>query len=139
MVARRDVAERFAAFVEADEGAGGLGRKGTTLMSGEDTLFARCANKLGYSCSYQPSLRLEHCLETDRLRTAYLRRLLEGHGRSFVRLERLQDRPVKPVRGVTALIFLLARLFHRVASKGRTGYVLWWWDLGYVRESRNSQ
>ena len=136
MVARRDVARRFAAFVAEHDDAGGLGRRGTSLMSGEDTLLARCGNRLGYACSYQPSLSLKHDMSGGRLRLRTLTRTLEGHGRSYVRLQRLLGRPVAPIRGLSALTHLGPRLLYRLARRGRAGYVIWHWDLGYVRESR---
>jgi len=47
MVSRRDVAEEFVRMVEYSLVAGELGRKGESLLSGEDSLFARLANRLG--------------------------------------------------------------------------------------------
>src|SRR5579872_1316446 len=63
MVIRGDVGTRFAEFVAANPPAMRLGRSGKQMMSGEDSLLARAACMLGYSCSYQPSLRLEHYMK----------------------------------------------------------------------------
>jgi len=136
MVVRRDVAERFVEMVAEQDLATGLGRQGKSLMSGEDTLIARCANRLNYACSYQPSLRLQHHIGDQRFDTAYLKRLLEGHGRSFVRLERTLGQPVAPVRGLARAWMLCSRLVYRSITRRRAGLIEWHWDLGYVRESR---
>lgn len=136
MVIRRDVANQYSDFIKDQELAKSLGRCGRALMSGEDTLMARCANQLGYACSYQPELRLRHHIGANRLRASYLRRLIEGHGRSFVTLERVQGRSVAPITGLRGMCFLVGRLLFRVTVQFRTGYFIWHWDLGYSRQSR---
>jgi glycosyltransferase involved in cell wall biosynthesis len=132
MVARREVAEAFARFVETNAAADGLGRKGRALMSCEDSLFARLANRAGFACSYQPSLQLEHFIKKQRLHSGYLFRLLMGLGRSYVRLERIVGRS-EELRPIPASE-LVKRLAFRLGKGGLAGLVQWAWDLGYYLE-----
>ena len=132
MVARREVAERFVAMHRDSADARRLGRNGAALLSGEDTLFARAAHRAGFACSYQPRLVLTHYMKRSRLRTRYLARLLAGHGRSYVLLHRALGKPVEDLKVRTAV----ARLFYRLRTAGRAGFVTWFWDLGYAAERR---
>jgi glycosyltransferase involved in cell wall biosynthesis len=137
MAARRDVAEQFVKMVEADSLAGRLGRSGTLLLSAEDSLFARIANRLGYACSYQPSLKLLHFIKRSRLVPSQLARNLEGQGRSFVILRKVLGKPVEEFCLARAVYFLLRRFLSRVNQSGfRTGIINWFWDYGYLRECR---
>jgi glycosyltransferase involved in cell wall biosynthesis len=135
MVARREVAEKFVQMFNTLPDARQLGRSGKALLSGEDSLFARAAHRVGYSCSYQPSLRLKHYMKKSRLRLRYLSKLLEGHGRSYVLLHRALGKPTDPLKIRTAV----ARLLYRVKTAGRMGFITWFWDLGYAFEKRNEQ
>lgn len=132
MVTRRDVAETFRDLVESVPHAGNLGRRGSDLLSGEDSLFARIANRLGYACSYQPSLKLQHFIKKGRLKLWYLAKLIKGHGRSYVVLQRVLGRPAESF-GVAMLI---ARLGYRLKTAGTIGAMMWFWDLGYMTEAR---
>jgi glycosyltransferase involved in cell wall biosynthesis len=137
MVARRSVAEHFVRLVAERNAATLLGRQGRILMSGEDTLMARAANLLGYSCSYQPRLKLTHFMKPSRLKASTLARTIEGHGRSYVVLERILDRPVDPPSLSWIVRELPLRLLHRVRYEGlATGAITWFWDIGYFREAR---
>jgi glycosyltransferase involved in cell wall biosynthesis len=137
MVARRDVAEQFVELIGSDSMAGRLGRRGSALLSAEDTLLARIANRLGYACSYQPSLKLLHFIKPSRLVASHLARNLEGQGRSFVMLRRIQGKPVENYTMVQSVHFLFRRFFSRVKQMGlRTGSIHWFWDLGYLKECR---
>jgi glycosyltransferase involved in cell wall biosynthesis len=137
MVSRRDVAESFMHCVEHTAIAGELGRSGRSLMSGEDSLFARLANRLGYACSYQPALKLSHFMKASRFRIAYLSRILEGHGRSFVILESIAGKQMKYYGFCSSCYMLLRRFLFRCKDKGlRAGFIHWFWDYGFVMESR---
>lgn len=128
MVCRRDVAMKWVEMSTTIPEARLLGRAGRALLSGEDTLFARAANALGYACSYQPSLKLTHYMKRGRLTWRYLARLLHGHGRSFVLIRRALGEPAKPFN----LSYLFYnRLRHRLQKDGVVGFVTWFWDIGY--------
>lgn len=133
MVTRRDVAEKFVELIEQVPHAGNLGRSGTELLSGEDSLFARIANRLGYACSYQPSLKLQHFIKKGRLKLGYFARLIKGHGRSYVVLQRVLGGPVETFGWPVCL----ARLLYRIKTAGVTGIMMWFWDVGYMQEARN--
>ena len=138
MVSRRDVAEEFVAMVEHSLVAGELGRKGQSLLSGEDSLFARLANRLGYSCSYQPMLRLSHFIKESRLDYSHLAGTLKGHGRSFVLLQRVTGNEVERLESMSMYHLLVRRFFTRIHSWGlRAGIIHWFWDVGFLLESRN--
>ena len=106
-------------------------------MSGEDALMARAANRLGFACSYQPSLGLTHFIKPSRLRPYVLASTLEGHGRSYVVLERVLGRPVEVRRAAWLLREMPLRLLYRVRCDGLlAGAVTWFWDWGYFRQAR---
>ncbi len=132
MVARTIIARAYADFIEQSPRAGALGRKGNALLSCEDSLLARIANRLGYACSYQPALRLKHHMPPDRLKTTYLARLVYGMGRSYVRLEHLLDR----TEALDAIgpLDLIRRAAARFKNNGLAGLVELAWDLGYRAE-----
>jgi len=133
MVARRDVATAYVDFVDDHPTSGGLGRAGRALSAGEDTLFARVANRCGYACSYQPALSVEHYIPLARLTSRYLFRLIRGMGHSYVRLERVLGRG-QAVRPLGAWQ-LLGRLPYRVGQEGLAGVFRWGWDVGYRAEA----
>ncbi|MEO0478921.1 MAG: glycosyltransferase [Planctomycetota bacterium] len=134
MVVRRAVAEHYLEFIEKKQIAVHLGRRGGQLMSGDDTLLCRCANLAGFACSYQPSLKLRHYIDKKRLSAGYLKRLLDGHGRTYVRLERLFGRPVAPMAPGVRRMWLFRRLLFRFATARRAGPIIWRWDRGFVAE-----
>ena len=136
MVSRRDVAETFVHAVETSSIAGKLGRQGNKLFSGEDSLFARLANRLGYACSYQPSLSLSHFMKKSRFKPLHLSRTLKGHGRSFVILQRTLGKHVERPGYVMIVSILLGRFILRIRRFGmRAGIIEWCWDLGFLQES----
>lgn len=138
MVCRRAIAEYFTKVVEGNGLAQLLGRKGSALMSGEDTLLARVAVEMGYACSYQPALRLFHFIRAARLRPRTLARTMLGHGRSYVILEELSRRPV-PAESYWKMVMQLAQsASYRVVKEGlRAGSIQWCWDLGRFLQIRS--
>jgi glycosyltransferase involved in cell wall biosynthesis len=140
MVTRRAVARGFVDVVHQHESAGQLGRRGTALMSGEDALMARAANRLGFACSYQPALKLTHLMKPARLKATVLARTVEGHGRSYVVLERVQQRPVPRPDVWTMAVELGRRYLFRTRTEGlAAGTVSWFWDVGYFRQARRPE
>jgi FkbM family methyltransferase len=130
MVARRAVAERFVKMFEEIPQARILGRSGSALLSGEDSLFARAAYREGFACSYQPGLRLTHFIKASRLTSQYMGRVIEGHGRSFVLLQKAIGKPVRPLKVRTAV----ARYLYRLKDVGRAGCITGRWEIGYAKE-----
>ena len=130
LVVRREVAEHFVEQVEADAGVDALGRKGFALMSGEDTYITRLAGAFDFRCSFEPSLRLRHYISFERTRWRYLRRLMYGHGSSYVALKGMfGELPVLPRRYWLVLVKnFLYRMQNESAVKA-IGMVFW--DLGY--------
>jgi len=132
MVFRKDVGMRFVEMVENDSATLQLGRAGTGLMSGEDTLIARVAWMMHYACSYQPALHLTHAMRPGRMKLPVLVRTLLGHGRSYIVLQRILGRPPGRIAWYTPLSLFSSYIF-RVRTEGvRAGSVVWFWDLGRV-------
>jgi len=115
-VVRRPLLERYCAVVQANRSASQLGRKGVrSFGAGEDALLMSGAYELGLSASYQPSLRLTHHLDPSRLEFTYLMRLMYGHGRSRIILERvLRDCGRQPAPAIGPILLArTARAFYR--------------------------
>lgn len=133
LVLRRAVAQHFVLLMDTTPYAQRLDRAGPTgLMSGGDALMARSAYRVGLACSYQPALKLTHVINSSRLDTKYLLRILYSHGKSVVVLNRALNAPVSRM----ILPSLLVRFPYRLLTRGlRGGLVLYAWDLGYYLES----
>lgn len=67
------------------------GRKGKSLISGEDTAIVIRAHQLGYDCRYEPQLVIYHRLPASRSSLDYLLRLYEGIGRGQASMRPLLD------------------------------------------------
>ncbi len=135
---RRDIALAYADFVETTQSAGGLGRRGGALLSGEDSLFSRIGDRMGYQGGYRPALKLYHRITAPRLELRYLARLMEGHGRSYVLLENICGRKVEIVGPEESRKKLLSHFAYRLKGEGlATAAGMFFWDLGNFRQSRD--
>ena len=67
------------------------GRKGKSLISGEDTAIVIRAHQLGFACRYEPQLMIYHRLPASRTSLDYLLRLYEGIGRGQASMRPLLD------------------------------------------------
>jgi len=132
MVVRRRVGLEFARVVDAVPEAAELDRIGRAVLSAGDSLLARLSYPLGLACSYQPSLAFDHLIPRSRVGIHYLRRMMYGHGRSLVKLNRVLGLPSEPL----SLGRLLRRLVIRLRNEGLGGPLWWCWDLGYFVEVR---
>ncbi len=138
MVVRKDAAIRFIEeLIDIDIPImPGRSTSSNQLTGGEDTLMARCANKLGYACSYQPALKLKHYIPARRTTIRYLARLMWGQGATYVYLQAIlkQDLPEASIRA------LLQAAFNRFKSCRRTSLWSWpiafMWDLGCLLTAR---
>ena len=77
MVVRRRVLATYHESLRADPRRLGLGRKGKSLLAGEDTDIGLAACSLGLGCAYMTCLRVTHLIPAARLRRDYLTRLVE--------------------------------------------------------------
>ncbi len=137
MVFRRDIGLKFVQLIERDALARTIGRRGKSLICGEDSLLARMAYRMGYACSYQPSLRLTHRINPNRMSAWHLAKTVEGVARSFVIYETVLGRPQPDPKLWPTLKELAGRFRHRTKTKGlRAGGIEWFWDVGYFRHSR---
>jgi hypothetical protein len=133
MVFRRSVAEKYREMVETILHSHTLGRQGGNLMAGEDSLIARAAYRVGLSCSYQPALKFTHFIKASRMKFGYLARLMHGHGRSVVALNRVLNQPYAPI----TFKELILRFGYRMMKEGPIAGLIWWcWDCGYYAEGK---
>jgi cellulose synthase/poly-beta-1,6-N-acetylglucosamine synthase-like glycosyltransferase len=138
MVVRTTIAQKFAQRLTTEPLCLHLGRAGLAQMSGDDALLSRTAYQLGWNCSYQPSLILQHYMKKERLTFNRICKTIEGHGRSEVLLMKIDGIMDSRPRMPRNLGLLLASLVYRIVTQGpRMGYIEWHWDLGYWREIRN--
>ena len=132
MVVRRCVADWFLKLITSEPRALELDRSGAALLSGGDSLLARGAYRCGLSCAYEPALKLTHLVAADRLTWRHLFRVLHGHGRSAVLLNRVLGLQVRWM----FLFELPLRLPIRVVRDGLSGFAAWGWDIGYFSQVR---
>jgi glycosyltransferase involved in cell wall biosynthesis len=90
MCLRRAVAEKYAHQTQNDSRRLNLGRKGTTLVSCEDTDIAFTACDMGFGIGRFTALKLTHLLSANRLQENYLVRLSESNGYSLTMLRHLR-------------------------------------------------
>jgi hypothetical protein len=137
MVFRREAGLRFIECLETNPIAHRLNRRGRTHIGGEDQLLARAAGWAGYACSYQPSLRISHCIPVSRLRARQLVRTIHGSARAWVINEWLCGRPPARASWFRLAVELIQRLRFRIKEEGfRTGVVLWSWDWGQFKQTK---
>jgi glycosyltransferase involved in cell wall biosynthesis len=139
MVFRRSIGLKFVEIVERNPYAQLLGpqRAKKTSIGGEDALLARTSYLLGYSCSYQPSLKLTHLIKSSRLRPKNLVKLLGGIAEAFVLCEKIMGRPMDHFQLGHCFVDLVARLRYRIRQRGwKAGLIEWSWDVGYYRRLR---
>lgn len=141
MVLRRSIAEHFAAMVEGADGDGGLGRSGTSLASGEDSLISRLAARLGYRVAYVPGLGLDHVIAPGRLTLGYALKLIRAQAQSRVVIDRITGTPeleACPPQGRDTY-YLIRRFFSRLRSTDiREAISHVYWDLGYWEAQRTA-
>ncbi len=118
-----------------------LDRQGRSLLSAGDSMITRGAYELNLECAYQPRLQLIHRINPRRLAFQYLIRLLYGHGRSYVLLERVLGNSVASIDGWQRITFMFTRIMVRIKDSQSIQQCLCMiaWDYGYLHESRRSQ
>lgn len=134
LVVRCDVAEGYCKLVDSTVTAAGMGRSSRTgLGSGEDSLFSRVADRLGYKVSYEPTLRLEHVIPAGRLTFGYLANLVGGQARVQATFDRLRGVSAPPPPPTWRQPDLLVRRFIARCRNPGLGEALThvFWDLGY--------
>jgi len=92
---RRAVALKWASRAAMDSIRRGLGRRGTSLLSQEDTDLALTACDLGLGTGIFPALELTHLIPSCRLESHYLRKLAESISYSMTMLQAIRGSPPK--------------------------------------------
>ncbi|WP_350036939.1 glycosyltransferase [Pseudohaliea sp.] len=92
-----------------------LGRKGTEMLSGEESAVMTAVLEAGYSGLWLPGASVSHLIEPDRQRIRYLRDYYQGIGALSVRRNqelRLESAGRGQKRRITAIpLWLIRRLF----------------------------
>ncbi len=117
MVVRRHVLVAYHEILRADPRRIGLGRKGESLLAGEDTDIGLAACAIGLGCAYMTCLRVTHLIPAARLQRRYLTRLVEDVSASHHWLDLVQGLP--DLNGYACLKLRLKGLIGRVL--GRNG------------------
>ena len=122
---RRSIAEQYLKDFQTDPLKRELGRKGSSLASGEDTELTLQAIDAGWGVGQFTRLSLTHIIPKDRMTIVYHKRLAEGIGRSAGQLKgaRSSERPSvlrHRIRGWLAVICAKgpSREIIRASSKG---------------------
>ena len=114
-----------------------LGRKGSGLLSGEDSFIARQAAFIGLKWGYSPELVLEHSIKQDRLTFGYLSVLLTSYGRSDVILNNALN--VDPRHPYPNSIFMVIIQIIYSLRKSLFGVILGFRFLGQFLEVSKSK
>jgi hypothetical protein len=137
MVFKREVGLRFIECLETNPIAHRLNRRDRNYIRGEDQLLTRAATWAGYACSYQPALRLSHCIQVSRLTARRLARTIHACARAWVVNEWVCGRPPASGSWFRLAMELLQRLRFRIKEEGfMTGAVLWSWDWGEFKQTK---
>lgn len=103
----RRVAEAWGPFLRMHGLVDVVARKGDGLLAGDDDVFSWVASSLGLGFGIFPDLALTHLIPADRVREAYLLRLIRDHAFSHALL-RYRTRGVQPSpRGASRYAHLL--------------------------------
>jgi glycosyltransferase involved in cell wall biosynthesis len=101
-----------------------LGRRGDSLLSGEDDEFSHVAVAHGWGVGVFTALKITHLIGSKRLAVPYLERLIEANGATRAMLERLHGEGIRPLRpaGLGQLLFLVGKVPLRAFLKACFGY-----------------
>lgn len=110
MCVRADVARGFSELVNGDASLSQLGRKGQSLLSGEDLLFSWVACREGYQIGIFEELTLVHLIDRKRTTKDYLVRIASGQAYSATSLQIALGEGARPVKGL-GVISLIKGLF----------------------------
>ena len=91
MVARKEVALRYASMMKSDSRRASLGRNGGRLIGGEDLDMSLTACDLGYYRGVFPSLSLRHLIPKNRTEPQRFLSLVEGNSFSTTYLEIIRN------------------------------------------------
>ena len=107
------------------------GRKGSSLMSGEDSEYYIIAKELGYNIAVYNRLRFGHLMPKTRMTLAYLKKLHFGLGRTRLYTQAyaniFSDKPVKTLQ--LKLPIWKDKLLHKKRELRRFYPKIWFKDL----------
>ncbi len=116
-----------------------LGRTPSSLLGGEEVVIARKVAALGFGVGFEPRLRVDHRIGTERLGTHWVRRRAHAEGELLWRCS--------PSAAITAKVLLsipylaLASLLQPIARRTERNYdyhVRLWNNLGFAKSAAQS-
>ena len=122
---RKCVGEHYRSRVKESQASADLGRKGGSLMSGEDDEFSHVAVGNGWGVGIFVSLKIVHLIASRRLTKEYLERLIEANGATRAYLAHLHGEDLfNPFRPTTLgrLFGLAGQVPARTLAKALYGY-----------------
>jgi glycosyltransferase involved in cell wall biosynthesis len=95
-----------------------LGRIGDRLTGGEDTLAVRLLLRAGFEAFFDPSVRVQHRIHSDRLTLAWIRKRAFWEGVTEIAMIKATDDPY-PLRLAIPKLFASATAFHALFAVTR--------------------
>jgi len=114
---RREVATAWVDLLSQSASARGLGRRGSSLLGGEDLDMALTSFKCGLAMGTFPQLKLTHLIPAHRLRKTYLLRLSYSNGYSHEKVMQLHQSNYQPSMANFNLLAGARMRFHRLRNR----------------------
>jgi glycosyltransferase involved in cell wall biosynthesis len=137
LVIRKQPMQHWAQSIAEDPVRQNLGRRGSSLRSGEDNDINLCLLRGGWQLAYLPDLRLTHVIHSSRLRFKYQMRLAYASFRDFVLVLDFYGIRLWPaIPRWTVLLRAFMGLFRYQVWRGAAHQIRWSGALGqYVGRS----
>ncbi len=117
MCVRRSVADKYAMLVQKHPLRSQLGRRGTSLMSGDDTDLVCTAYESGYGSGLFVALHLEHLIAKERLSEDHFLKLHESMACSDILVEASQNALSAKPSFLGLVINVVTALLHPTAER----------------------
>jgi glycosyltransferase involved in cell wall biosynthesis len=124
LAVRKAVGSLYCEAIARSRLAANLGRRGDSLLSGEDDEFSHVAVAHGWGVGVFTALKITHLIASKRLAVNYLERLIEANGATRAMLTRLHGEVIKPLRPASLgqLLFLVGKVPVGVFLKACFGF-----------------
>ena len=123
---RKKCMEAYQSFFENSTISKQLGRKGSSLASGEDNDINMFIYTSGYKIGYFPELKFDHIIPAFRTTKKYLAKMAYESNRSWVKmLANHHIRPWKKIEVYTVALRQLKAFFTHAAWKSAANYIKW--------------
>ena len=126
IVPRKKCMEEYISFFENSLISKSLGRKGTSLASGEDNDINMFIYAKGYKIGYFPDLKFEHIIPPFRTTKKYLAKMAYESNRSWVKMLTNHDiNPWQKIKSNTVLLRQAKAFFTYQAWRDAPNYIKW--------------